>query len=906
MSWNPDITAVTQLHEILQGTLSSDPTIRTAATNALSQAKTQADFANYLLYILVLDSSSGVTPQVKASAGLALKNSIYKDFSIGGNTYLLGNVCKGLSSDVALVRNITGTVISSIFASLGVSKWPSIIPELIGLVEGQAGATAEGAANTLTKICEDSGHILNAHVQGGVPLDFIVPKFIELTHSNSPKVRADILNSLNHLMLLKSQSFLVYLDDFLTRLFTLAVDPSAEVRRNVCASFTNVLETRPDKLVPYLNDVINYALHSITENANDEGVALEACEFLLSLSTSDIPDDMIRPHLANILPVLLAKLVYTEDEVAEIEAQDEEDANQEDKDEDIRPTAAKVKTTHTNKNTSNQQASANGENNDDAEDDDEDDDDDDDYNTEWTIRRCAGATLDVLTSVLPSEVLDIILPILRSNITSEQWPIREASILAFGAVAEGGSEYAEAQLPALIPYLVERLRDPSSSVRQITCWTLGRYAPWICSQASEGGSFSGYFDATFGVVLQCCLDVKKTVQQSSCSAVAHFIESIAPELIQPYSADLINTFERCFQTYKRINLIVLYDALQTLIDRIELTDEQISRILPILLSKWEVLSDDDKELWPLLECMSSVAVSLGHKFAPYALQVYERALRILSNCLEMEKMVSVTPGLVTPEKDFIITSVDLIDGLVQGLEEHSLGLINSCTTLQLMPLLLETFNDTIDDVRQSSFALLGDLAINTPSLLQPYLSDIFGSVAAEIIARSENNFPVVNNAVWATGEMSLRLNLGAYLDRLSPLLIDLLKAPAVNDTLLENTAITLGRFGVNHSEHLSSHLPEFITPWIQHVTYLEENEEKESAFSGMINIIKANPTALNNHETLIMFMNCVNSYAEPGPKLAGEIREVLLAYKELLGADVWSGIVSSVANSLELIHNFGL
>lgn len=907
--WQPDLTAVSQLHEILQGTLSPDPLIRTAATDALEQAKTKTqseDFQNYLLYILVLDSSSGVTSEVKASAGLLLKNSLHRDFSLGKNVFLLDNVTKGLNSDVSLVRNITGTVISTIFASLGVSKWPGIVPELIGLVEKEGGdvKASEGAASALSKICEDSGHILQAEFQGGVPLDFIVPKFIELTHSTSAKVRADILNALNQLMLLKAQSFLVNLDAFLTRLFTLAVDPSAIVRRNVCASFTNIVETRPDKLFPYLNDVINYALHSITDNASDEGLALEACEFLLALSTSDVPDEMISPHLSNMLPVLLTKMVYTEDEVAEIEQQDEDDANQEDKDEDIRPTAAKVKTTHTNK-TANTNTNNTNTNNNADEDSDDEDDDDDDYNTDWTIRRCAGATLDVLTTTLPSQVLDFILPLLRSNITSDQWPIREASILAFGAVAEGGGEYAEAQLPALIPFLVERLQDPVSSVRQITCWTLGRYAPWICQQAlEEGGAFSGYFDATFSVVLQSCLDLKKTVQQSACSAVAHFIENADVELIQPSANNLIDTFERCFRTYKRINLIVLYDALQTLVDKIELSDDQISRILPILLAKWEILSDQDKELWPLLECMSSVAVSLGAKFAPYATSVYDRAVRILSNCLEMEKLVAVTPGLVTPEKDFIITSVDLVDGLVQGLEEHVLELISG-NALALMPLLLETFNDPVDDVRQSSFALLGDLAIFAPSLLQPHLPDIIGSVAAEVIARSSENFPVVNNAVWSLGEISLRLDMSSYLGRVVPMLIDLLKTEECNDTLRENTAIALGRFGINHAEHLSSHLSEFVKNWIQCTTYLEENDEKESTLQGMLAIIKTNPTALDQ-TALVMLMNLANYYQCPSQKLAADLRELFLGFKGLLGADAWSGVVANVENSLEFIHKFGL
>ncbi|KAH3678307.1 hypothetical protein WICMUC_001588 [Wickerhamomyces mucosus] len=901
MSWEPNYDAVGQLKHILQGTLSSNGQERIQATEALEQAKYQQDFKNYLLYILVLDSGES-SAQIRASAGLALKNSINKDFQLASNEFLLNNVIKGLLIDEALARNITGNVITTMFSQLGVSKWPSILPQLIELAEKGDGKAQEGAASTLAKICEDSSHILDNEFQGERPLDFMVPKFIELTGSSSNKVRAKSLNSLNHIMLLKTQSFLVHLDSFLQRLFQLAVDQDEEVRKNVCMSFTTILETRPDKLVPHLSDVINYALHSIQHSEPE--VALEAADFILALSTSDIPENLIQPHLHNILPVLLQNIVYDEMDIVLLEAEDEDDANQEDKDEDIRPTAAKIKSSHTAKsNTNNGQNNVvnhEGVDNDDDEDDDEEEDGDDDFVSEWNIRRCAGATLDVLTTSLPKEVLDIILPILRENIVSEQWPVREAAILAFGAVAEGGYEYASRQLPALIPFLVERLQDKEASIRQITCWTLGRYSPWICSEAiEEGGQFNNYFNHTFKAILQSCLDKKKNVQQSACSSIAHFIENADPELIQPYDKPLIQTFERCFKVYKRLNLIVLYDALQTLINKIELDDEGTAILLPILIAKWEILQDEDKELWPLLECMSSVAASLGEKFAPYAIQVHQRAVRILSNCIELEKQTIVNPTIITPEKDFIITSIDLIDGLVQGLEEHSGELIDE----NLISLLLETFEDTNDDVRQSSYALLGDLAINTPNKLNNKLSSIVSSIGQEIIARSNDNFPVVNNATWALGEMSLRLDLSQYLEKLIGLLIDLINSQ-INETALENGAITIGRIGINSPEIFANHIPEFALSWCTYMMYMEENEEKETSFQGMCNIILNNPVGLNE-STLPMFVNCISMYQSPGQKLAEIFQKLLLGYKQMLG-DNWGLFIGKIENSAELIHKYQL
>ena len=45
-------------------------------------------------------------------------------------------------------------------------------------------------------------------------------------------------------------------------------------------------------------------------------------------------------------------------------------------------------------------------------------------------------------------------------------------------------------------------------------------------------------------------------------------------------------------------------------ENLSLKPEYPQTLLPPLLSKWEQLDDDDTDLWPLLECMASIAASL--------------------------------------------------------------------------------------------------------------------------------------------------------------------------------------------------------------------------------------------------------------------------------------------------------
>lgn len=59
-----------------------------------------------------------------------------------------------------------------------------------------------------------------------------------------------------------------------------------------------------------------------------------------------------------------------------------------------------------------------------------------------------------------------------------------------------------------------------------------------------------------------------------------------------------------------------------------------------------------------------------------------------------------------PDKDFMIVALDLLSGLAEGLDGHiEKLLINS----NMMHLLYQCMQDSMPEVKQSSFALLGDL-----------------------------------------------------------------------------------------------------------------------------------------------------------------------------------------------------
>lgn len=70
-------------------------------------------------------------------------------------------------------------------------------------------------------------------------------------------------------------------------------------------------------------------------------------------------------------------------------------------------------------------------------DDDDDDENVDDTLTEWNLRKCSAASLDVLSNIFQERLLQILLPILKETLFHEDWLIKESGILALGAIAEG-------------------------------------------------------------------------------------------------------------------------------------------------------------------------------------------------------------------------------------------------------------------------------------------------------------------------------------------------------------------------------------------------------------------------------------------------------------------------------------
>jgi hypothetical protein len=856
----------------------------------LAQAKSSPDINNYLTYLF---SSSQVPPglsyspeeyhAVRAAAATMLKNNIrtgYKSIPSESVALVRSSVPLALQDKNQSIRNYAGNVITEIVTRGGILGWPQLLPELLALIGNETGNVTpeaqEGAMAALAKVCEDNKKMLDKDYQGQRPLTFIIPKLIQFTVNEKPKIRSLALGSINIFIPQKPQALLVSLDDLLNRLFSLASDTSVDVRRQVCRAFVQIVEIRPDKILPHIGGLVDYMIAQQRDVKEDEDLACDAAEFWLTVGEHHELWKSLAPYLNKIIPVLLESMVYSEDDMLMLQ-DGGDDADEEDRAEDIKPKFAKNKSVRNGEEV--EEGGPNGGSYDklsgmddddlDEGEIDESDGDDDDENPEdrWNLRKCSAAALDVFATDFRGPVFETILPYLMTNLKHEEWQFREAAVLALGAVAEGCMEVVTPHLPELVPYLNSLLKDTEALVRQITCWTLGRYSAWGAS-LQTADLRTKYFEPMMEGILLTMLDRNKRVQEAAASAFAH-LEEKAGAGLTPYCEPIIRQFGQCFERYKDRNMFILYDCVQTLAEHVGqgLAQPQLIELLmPALIHRWNKVSDQSRVLFPLLECLSYVATALAETFAPFAAPVFARCIKIIHQNLEEYVAAVNNPILDTPDKDFLVTSLDLLSAIVQAVDDKQSADLVSGSQPRLFDLLQFCMEDPENDVRQSSYALLGDCAKYVFPQLQPFLPTLLPTLIKQLDLETildeqiETGFSVVNNACWSCGEIAIQngKDVGPYVEKLLQRFLEILGNPEVPKSVLENAAIALGRLGLQNADIMGPHLASFSEPFLKSINTVDYTLEKATACKGFTLCALVNPQGME--KDLARFFHMIAQY----------------------------------------------
>ncbi|GAM23333.1 hypothetical protein SAMD00019534_065080 [Acytostelium subglobosum LB1] len=872
MDWAPHQDGLNQLVNILKQTNSSDQETQRKIQSELKTFNKIPDYNNYLTYIFKLQH---LDAYVRNVSGLLLKQNIknyYQNMPRVVQEFIKREIVPVLSDPLQNVRHTVANIITNLISRSSFEDWKELLPMLMSGLDSPDQNVVEGALYTLSLLCEDFTQQLDSE-KIGRPLNQLIPKLLMFLKSTTPVFRGRALSSLHFFIPHMPGALLINMESYLLGIFSLSDDANSDIRVKVCRSLVSLVSLRMDFLMTHIKQIIQYMLHASKDS--NEDVALEACEFWSAIADSPHCEELLKEFLPVLIPILLNGMVYTVEEYESFE-NEEDTANIPDRPQDIKPffVNSKVHTT----GPSQGQGFVQGEQPQQQEDDDDDYDDDDDFadDESWSIRKSSALALDTLSSIFDAPTyLSIALPLIEQKMhESNQWMVRESAILALGAIAEGCLKGLSPHLPKVIPYLINMLNDPKPLVRSITCWALSRYSHWISVDGVE------LIPLLIGNLLNRILDNNKRVQEAACSAFATIEEDADRNLI-PFLPNILTTFVQAFQKYQAKNLLILYDAISTLakvIGKDMNKPEYINVLMPPLLHKFQSLEDDNKNLLPLLQCLTPICSSVGLGLSDVIIVFYNRALKIIIETLTAIKIYKETEDDADePDKDFIVSALDLISGLTDGVGTSIEGLVAN-SNLPLV--LLECMRDSHPDVRQSSFALLGDLSkfciVHFKTLIPEYIPILTLNLYPDHV-------PVCNNACWALGEISVRLpqEIKPHVKDILAKLIPIMQNVKLNRNILENTAITLGRMGLVSADVCAPRIEEFIQCWCMAIRAKIDDQEKDSAFRGMWVIISNNPSGALKH--LIYICDAIASWNKLETDLNDAYRRLLHVFKESIG-----------------------
>ncbi|KAJ3369482.1 hypothetical protein GGF31_005192 [Allomyces arbusculus] len=912
-AWTPQPAGVAQIADLLLGGTSFDNAVQHKVQHDLHHlGQTVPDFACYLAYLLAPVSAARGT-QLRSMAGYALKAYLLthaQQLPPQVLDYVKAALLETLSDADRVVTNVAGTVISTLLSKVHIHGWPESLHKLIELIRNPSSPSFMSAVAAIAKICEDDAEdLIYSPMQ---PLTALLPALIALVSGANEPAAIKAIHCMANLIHADTAVIEDQYPAFLGALFGRALDQSPGMRQAVCTCIVRLIEFRPEKLEPQLEDVIQYML--ACTQADDPGLALEACEFWIAIADHAAYFDTLEAYLPQLVATFLTRMVYSEEELADLGAFDQDDTHVPDAVQDVKPRHVKSKQHEAGSKASPGGAEDGGaKSDDDANEDDDDDDGEDDPDSlanAWTLRKCAAAALDALATIYEERILPPLLPQLQTRLASPEWLQREAGILALGAVAEGAIDGIEPHLPQLVPFLLSSLNDVTL-VRNIACWALGRFATWIVEEPAG----HAFFVPLLQGLLQNCAHGNKRVQESACSALATVMETAGNQIV-PHLGTILPALVHCFSIYQHNNLMNLYDCIGTLAEAAGNalnTPEFAALMLPPLFHQWHKLADTDRNILPLFECMGSVVIALGAGFAPHANEVYERCLRIVSAM--HQALVEYQRGAIKdePDRDFFIVSLDLMGAVVGGLGPSAEAVVARYLpgTMAAVTVAME---DPSPHVKQSALGLFGDLVVNTFRHVQPHAAELLNRAIPLIKPFDEMSWQrLCNNATWVCAELTDKMGaeMAAKVPDLVAALLPLIgAAPTPRDPppmIVENAVLCLGRLGHADPHALAaSGLEKWAGIWLTHMVKIGSNAEKEAALTGFLAAVRINPNACLR--AFARLCDVLATYASPSPALDAQMREVVHGYRALVGDAQWPAYMQTLAPPIRTVvqHRFGV
>lgn len=810
-------------------------------------------------------------------SGLMLKNAIrvppHQTFAILPPVAMAMRplLLQSLQCSHAPLRNVASTILATAVtfhpgSLLHVSQWADCVDYLLLQSSSSTHGTDTsnnctlGAALTLQKILQDQPYALST-----IQLDAAIPVWIQQTTTSSSTSGSNNTNStppnstipriaidcLSRSIPRQPAALVAHWTDYLQALSgATAHSPGA-----VCQSLTAIVQYRPAGLItsrhnagatsnddPLLQSILSF-LCSSTAQTQDEGLALDACDFWLTMATT-ANDEVDRSSLAlysmveqqvlpQLIPILLQQMVYTEEQRLELEA-------------------AQTRIHDQQQLQQQQQQQPSGDNpyqstTDDGMADDVDDPDD----TEWNIRKCAAASLDALANLYGDSVVVLVLPQLEQGLTQSNDPwIHEACLLALGAIAGVSSAQTTSFLDKMLPRCVSLLQQKQQvmvPLQSIAAWALSQYATWVIQHAlvPTTETLLAHIQSSSPKVQITCLSALNTLIHEAGADVATASPNLYPTLV------VILEQQRHQASNNRL-LITILDVFVSLAECCPTaTDPQ--HYVPALLQLWDRLASvdpSDTTLLPLMECLAVLAPALKKDgYHPFALETLDTALCMIET---VGMFLMEQDDLTDDEVDPIVCATDVVDGLVVCFASDFGALLQSSP--RYVPtfgnLVLALLEHAVAAVRTAALALAGDLCRHVPQLvpMEPIVR-----AAVDNMDPTTSGMTTSMNAIWAIGQVC-KSGMGRPV--LEPLAVQIVQnlvhvlgsrgmhLSTEERGVAENAAVCMGRLALIDPKFCATEVWRCLLGWCDALGKVREAEERREAFTGFVQTIYANPQSI--------------------------------------------------------------
>jgi transportin-1 len=821
-SFAPEAERLEQVLHMLHCALSSDNALQRQAVSALSEHSVHPEFVLYLAHIFVspeaaaapCSSASPTTAHeaVQHIAGLTLKRAIDKGwFSMeqGLREQVGAVLLDALSSPVPFLRGTAANALAAAARAAGIWSIPSLPGHIVSALDyGSDGFAGRGALQAIAMLAEDTAEEWMrgpppppGSAAGGVggegggggedagpgPINAIVPllsaKWMTAPDPADKRLACSAMLEFMHQCGhdLPTEAW----GEYMASLAALTSEDSPLVKEVLLRSFAVILVMRFEVVGDAANPMIEYALTALSDE--DDLVLKAACEFwrplLGALGTADSaahkrtlqdaekkriqpPEfqptcmNILRPYLPSLVLALVARMVWTDEGLADLPPNELEDTGAEDRPEDIRPYlllegpgGTKTSTLADGISYSTAAAaedgpaaagsgvggsatgSSRGEDGEGGGAEEEAAQEDGDFAggvKAYSVREEAARALDSLAIVFPVEVLEHLLPELERRLGlsassgggnedgDEAWRERELVVFALGVVSDGCQEQLEEHLVSLFPYLFSLLKDPCPLVRAVTIWAFGRFSGYVLSQHLDPDRDPSSADELEMMVEGICellRDSNRRVQQYACKALSELGQECGDQIAE-YGEPILLSIIDALPSYRKRSRMLMLDVIGSLTDNLVLSDALSDRInhsppladrlLDILMTIFMSCTLASPELLPLLNCFHQFGPSMGADFAPACQPIFEVAMDALTQDLTAA-LAAVEANEPVHDCRYAAMAFDTVTCIIESIGAPAAAEFLVPGKYDIVSLIVEALPILDPGLQQSIFVLVGTL-----------------------------------------------------------------------------------------------------------------------------------------------------------------------------------------------------